>query len=94
MCGATRCASACCCSWLTLESNVVSGLLARVCVWCVGACSESAALETVVFDFYKTCLKCFWRCVHFLLHHPLVHEKQSFLLGVTTIRAIPSEDAH
>lgn len=63
--------------------------------WCVssfGACSGSAALETVFFDFYKAYLKHFCRCcVPFPLHHPLIREKQSFLLGMTTIQAVPSK---
>lgn len=45
-----RCASASYCLWQPLESDFVSDLLARVCVWCVGA---RTALETVFFDFYK-----------------------------------------
>lgn len=46
-----RCASVSYCLWQQLESDFVSGLLACVCIWCVGA---RTALETVFFDFYKT----------------------------------------
>lgn len=57
-----------------------------------GAGSESAALEAVFFDFYKACLTHFWRCcVSFPLHHPLPRENPLFLLGVTTIQAVPSK---
>lgn len=80
----------CCCSWLMLESKLLTGLLACVHIWSMQwVCSGSAALETV-FDFCKAYLKHFWRCcVPFPVHHPLICEKQSFLLGVTATQAVP-----
>lgn len=60
------------------------------CVSTFGARSGSAALETVVFDFHQACLTHFWGCcVFFPLHHLLVCEKPSFLLGVTSIQTVP-----